>query len=62
MQGEIVQFHHFKQKKLFKFIVGCVGLRFCTGFSLVVASGGYTLAAVRGLLLAVASLVVEHRL
>ena len=32
------------------------------GFSLVVASGGYSLAAVHGLLIAVASLVMERGL
>jgi len=32
------------------------------GLSLVVVSGGYCLVAVQGLLTAVASLVVEHRL
>ena len=32
------------------------------GFSLVVTSGGYSLAVVRRLLIAVASLVAEHRL
>ena len=31
------------------------------GFSLVVVSRSYTLVAVRGLLVAVASLVAEHR-
>ena len=31
-----------------------------TGFSLVVESRGYSLVVVRGLLIAVASLVVEH--
>ena len=31
----------------------------CTGFSLIVASGGYSLVAVSGLLILVASLVVE---
>jgi len=35
---------------------------FCLGFSLVVASGTYSLAAVVGLLTEVASLVAEHRL
>ena len=39
-----------------------LGLSCCVGFSLVVASGGYSLRAVCGLLIAVASLVVEHRL
>ena len=38
---------------------GCVGsLLPCVGFSLVAASGGYSV--VRGLLIAVASLVAEH--
>ena len=39
-----------------------LGLRCCVGFSLVVASKGYCLGAVLGLLAAVASLVAEHRL
>ena len=39
------------------------GLCCCVGFSLVVASGGYSLVSVHGLLLiAVASLLVEHGL
>ena len=38
-----------------------LGLRLCVGFSLVVASRGYSLA-VLGLLVAVASPVVEHKL
>ena len=37
-------------------------LRFCVDFSLVVASGGYSLVSVHGLLIAVASLVAEHSL
>ena len=32
------------------------------GLSLVAASGGYSLVAVHGLLISVASLVAEHRL
>ena len=39
-----------------------LGLSCCLGFSLVVASGGYFLAAVCRLLTVVASLVAEHRL
>ena len=39
-----------------------LGLHCCTGFSLVMESGGYSLASVRGLLIAVASLVAEHGL
>ena len=55
---------------LFKFYViificllwAVLGLRCCTGFSLVAASRGYSLFAVHGLLIAAASLVVEHGL
>ena len=36
-----------------------LGLRYCAGFFLVVESGGYSLVAVRRLLIAVASLVAE---
>ena len=34
----------------------------CTGFSLVVVNSGYSVVAVCGLLIAVASRVAEHRL
>ena len=37
-----------------------LGLSCCVGFSIVVASGGYSQFVVQGLLIAVASLVVEH--
>ena len=47
---------------LFYFLMTLLGLRCCVGFSLVVASKGYCLGAVLGLLAAVASLVAEHRL
>ena len=40
--------------------VAVLGLRCCAGFSLVVASRGYSRIAVHGLLIAVASLVAEH--
>ena len=41
----------------------CADLRCCVrAFSLVAESRGYSLAAVHGLLIAVASLVAEHRL
>ena len=43
------------------FFLAVLGLCCCVGFSLVVASRSYTLVAVRGLLVAVASLVAEHR-
>ena len=39
-----------------------LGLRCSVGFSLVVASGDYSLVAVHGLLIAVVSLVAEHGL
>ena len=39
-----------------------LGLRCSSGFSLVVANGGYSLAVVCGFLIAVASLVVEQGL
>ena len=44
------------------FILAVLGLRWCMCFSLVVASGGYSLVAVEGLLTAVASLTVERGL
>ena len=44
-------------------IFGCTRSSWlCAGFSLVVASRIYSLVAVRGLLIAVASLVAEHSL
>ena len=43
-------------------LLAVLGLCCCAGLSLVVASGGYSLAAVCRLLIAVASLLVEHRL
>ena len=48
-------------KKLF-FIVAELGLSCCACVSPVAGSGGYSRVAVRGLLVAEASLVVEHRL
>ena len=42
--------------------MAAVGLRCCVGFSLVVASRGYSLVTVHGLLILVASLVAEHKL
>ena len=47
---------------LFIYLLAVVGLHFCTGVPLVVASGGYSLIAVRRLLIATASLVAEHGL
>ena len=39
-----------------------LGLHCCVGFSLVVLSKGYSVAGVRGCLIAVVSLAVEHGL
>ena len=47
---------------VYLFIFGCAGSLFVQGLSLVVASRGYSLVAGCGLLMAVASLVVEHGL
>ena len=44
------------------FIFGCAGSLLHSGFSLVVASGGYSLFAVRGLLILVAFHVAKHGL
>ena len=41
---------------------GCAGFSLLHRLSLVVASRGYSLAVMRRLLIAAASLVVEHRL
>ena len=41
-------------------LLAVLGLRCCTGFSLVVASGGCSVVAMRRLLIAVASVVVEQ--
>ena len=40
----------------------CTSLHCCMSFSLVVASGGYSLVAVRSLLVPMASPVAEHGL
>ena len=50
---------------MFVFIYVCLavlGLRCWAGLSLVVASRSYSLVAMHGLLIAVASFVAEHRL
>ena len=49
-------------KMLFILYLAVLGLRHCTGFSLVPVSRGRSPVAVRGLLIAVASLVVERGL
>ena len=48
--------------KIYLFILGCAGLRCSAGFSVVVASGGFSLAVVPGLLIMLTSFVLEHRL
>ena len=53
------------KKKIILFVyllLAVLGLCCCAGFSLVVAIRGDSLAAVRGLLIAVASLVGQHGL
>ena len=47
---------------IYLFVFGCAGLHSCMDFSLVVASLGFSLGVVCGLLIAVASLVAEHGL
>ena len=47
--------------KLYVFLV-VLGLCCCMGFSLAAESRGYPVVMVQGLLIAMASLVVEHRL
>ena len=39
---------------------GCAESSYCMGFSLVVASGGYSLVVMHRLLIVAASLVAEH--
>ena len=46
---------------IFFIYLAVLGLRWCTGFSLVAASRGCSLVAVCGLLIAVASFVVGAR-
>ena len=47
---------------LMNFNLGCAGSSLLRGLSLVVENRGYSLLVVRGLLIAVASLVREHGL
>ena len=48
-------------KSFINLFLAMLGLCCCTGFSLVAASGGYSLVSGRGLLMVVPSLVMEHR-
>ena len=58
----LIHFLKSRLKKFSVFIFGCLGLHCCTGFSLVAASRGCFLIVACGLLIAVASLVLECRL
>ena len=51
-------------KKLIHVLIylAVLGLHCCMVFSLVALSGGYSLVAMHGILIGVASLVAEHRL
>ena len=51
-----------KLEKIIYLFLAVLGLRCRVGFSLVVESEGYSLAAVRRLLITVTNLVAEHRL
>ena len=55
---QVRNFILFKNEFMYLFLA-VLGLCCCVGFSLIAASGGYSLAMVCGLLVLVASLVVE---
>ena len=52
--------HVYTARSFFIFSFGCAGSLFLVGFSLVVVSRGYSLVAVQGLLIAVASLIADR--
>ena len=52
----------FKKIIYYLLVWAVLGLCCCTGFSLVAVNGGYSLVAVPGLLITLASLVEEHGL
>ena len=54
------EFIIFLKFHIFILFLAVLGLCCCTGFSLVVVIGGYSLVAVHGLLIAVASLFAGH--
>ena len=59
----IFEMCHFIFLYFYVYFLAARGLCYCAhGLSLVVESGGYSLAAARGLLIVVVSLVTEHRL
>ena len=59
--GETSFFFLLIKKHIYLFMA-VLDLRCCTGFSLVLASGIYSLIAMHGLLIEAASLAAEHRL
>ena len=58
--GETSFFFLLIKKHIYLFTAG-LDLRCCTGFSLVLVSGIYSLVAVHGLLIEAAALAAEHR-
>jgi len=60
--GFITVFFFFFFKYSYLFILVLLGLHCCAGFSLFSESGGYSLLALLGLFIAMASLVVQHGL
>ena len=59
--GEKASLSFFKNTFIYLFLT-MLGLRCCSGFSLVLASRGYSLVAVRRPLIEMASLLAEHGL
>ena len=59
---DVQLFHTIKKKFIYLFIFGCAGSLLYEDFSPVVVSRGFCLVVVQGLLIAVASVVAEHRL
>ena len=59
--GEKASLSFFKTSSIYLFLT-VLGLHCCSGFSLVAASRGHSLVAVRRLLIVMASLLAEHGL
>ena len=53
LEPSALTFFSFLNNFIYLFIFGCADLHYCMGFSLVVASGGYSLVVVYGLPVAV---------
>ena len=60
--GHSMHILFFKKNFFFNLFLAVQDLHCCVGFSLVVASGSYSLVTMHRLLIAVFSLVAEHRL